>query len=787
MAAAQLTYDASGRLVSITDVLGLVSSFTYDAGSFITALTTPYGTTQFVAAQSGTYRSLEITDPLGAKEVVVYRHDTPGVPFSESVVPSGLTVSVYNAYINERNTAYWNKHAQALSPGDYTKARIKHWTHSPDGSKTWYTLESLKQPQERRVWFSYPGQESNAWHSNVMAGTLDYPSAIARVLDDGSTQLYRYDYNALGKPLRAVDPVGRETRYTYAANGIDLTRVAQVTPSGEQTLAEITWNAQHRPLTVRDAAGQVTTYTYNAAGQLLTRTNPLGEVTRYEYDPLGQLTREVNPAGTTAWAYTYDAAGRVASRTDSEGHTVTFAHDALDRLTQVTYPDGTSETSTYDKLDLASRTDRLGRATSYTYDAVRNLTAVTDPAGRTTRYGYYADGILKTLTDPNGNVTTFERDIQGRPTARVYADGSRETYTYEPSTARLKSRTDPLGQRTDYTYARDDRVSAVDYAGALEPTAPLRFTYDPAYPRLGQRIDGDGTTAYTYHPAGSPGALRLAQEDGPLANDTLAYTYDALGRVQTRTVDAVADSYAYDVLGRRVSHATPLAEFAYAYLGATDQRTRRSVVGNAVAACPGSVRNEHAAEHNTCTGIGHAYGIQRRSAATLVSTWQYADNLHDRRLTGIAHLGGAAGAAPSTQPRSYAYLTDPENRLLGQTESVAGTDTRTWQYHYDPADRLTQALASPGGTYAYTLDAADNLLGQQTPTGTASSAYNALNQTVQRSGQPFVHDAAGNLTDDGTRTYAWDAEQRLVRIGYTGTGRSSEFRYDAFGRCATAP
>jgi YD repeat-containing protein len=40
----------------------------------------------------------------------------------------------------------------------------------------------------------------------------------------------------------------------------------------------------------------------------------------------------------------------------------------------------------------------------------------------------------------------------------------------------------------------------------------------------------------------------------------------------------------------------------------------------------------------------------------------------------------------------------------------------------------------------------------------------------------------GTRTDDGTRTYAWDAEQRLVRIGYTGTGRSTEFRYDAFGR-----
>lgn len=61
-------------------------------------------------------------------------------------------------------------------------------------------------------------------------------------------------------------------------------------------------------------------------------------------------------------------------------------------------------------------------------------------------------------------------------------------------------------------------------------------------------------------------------------------------------------------------------------------------------------------------GIGHAYGIQRRSVATLVSTWQYADNLHDCRLTGIAHLDGAAGADSSTLPRSYAYVTKPAKR-----------------------------------------------------------------------------------------------------------------------------
>lgn len=131
---------------------------------------------------------------------------------------------------------------------------------------------------------------------------------------------------------------------------------------------------------------------------------------------------------------------------------------------------------------------------------------------------------------------------------------------------------------------------------------------------------------------------------------------------------------------------------------------------------------------------------------------------------------------------TWDFASATRNRLLNQTESVAGTTTRSWTYGYDPADRLTQALASPGGAYAYTLDAADNLLGIQTPTGTASSTYNALNQLVQRRGQPFTHDAADNLTDDGTRTYAWDAEQRLARFDYTGTSRFTAFRHDGLGR-----
>jgi YD repeat-containing protein len=51
---ATFVYDASARLIKITDVVGIVSQFTYQgAGDFISALTTPYGTSTFAYGENG--------------------------------------------------------------------------------------------------------------------------------------------------------------------------------------------------------------------------------------------------------------------------------------------------------------------------------------------------------------------------------------------------------------------------------------------------------------------------------------------------------------------------------------------------------------------------------------------------------------------------------------------------------------------------------------------------------------------------------------------------------------
>jgi YD repeat-containing protein len=61
--------------------------------------------------------------------------------------------------------------------------------------------------------------------------------------------------------------------------------------------------------------------------------------------------------------------------------------------------------------------------------------------------------------------------------------------------------------------------------------------------------------------------------------------------------------------------------------------------------------------------------------------------------------------------------------------------------------------------------------------------YNAVNQLTSFNNESFIYDANGNLKDDGVRTYQWDAENRLLSIGYKNdASKTTTFRYDGMGR-----
>ena len=90
--------------------------------------------------------------------------------------------------------------------------------------------------------------------------------------------------------------------------------------------------------------------------------------------------------------------------------------------------------------------------------------------------------------------------------------------------------------------------------------------------------------------------------------------------------------------------------------------------------------------------------------------------------------------------------------------------------------------------------AADNKTGQlinqqlsvaayaYTPPGTSTTTYtpNTMNQYATVAAVTQSYDNNGNLTGDGTWTYTFDAENRLLTANKTGV--SASYLYDPFGR-----
>ena len=800
---ATFAYDVDGRLQSITDLLGLQSAFTYGTSDTIATVTTPYGVTRITTGEDGIKRWAEITDPMGGRERVQYGAAVVAED-PLNTLPQGMAVS---NELSHHNTLYWDKVAMAKAPGDPASAIDYSWMRKANVSVA--AMQAIKRPLENRVWYNYQGG------SATEEGTVRKVSAQGRVLDDGTTQLTRSEYNTRGQIIKRIDPVGRETIYEYDATGLDLVRVKQKNGAGYDLLETRTYNSQHLPLTITDAAGQTTTYTYNAAGQVLTVTNAKNKTTTYAYNGNGQLTSVTGPVPGATTTYTYDGFGRVRTVTDSDNYTLTYDYDSANRPTRVTFPDGTYEQTTYDRLDAAERRDRLGRITRLTYDGARRVAATTDPAGRTITQVWCACGSLDALIDANGNRTRWERDVQGRVEREVRADGTTDTlYTYDLA-GRLRMVTDPRDQVTTYSYRLDDALASTVYTNAPIATPSVTFTYDAAYPRMATMVDGTGTTTYAYQPVGQLGGGQTASVDGPLTNDTITYSYDELGRVTSRALNGTANTvtWSFDALGRTTNEANVLGTFTYTYDGQTNriasvaypnkQTSTYSYLPNA---------QDHRLQtihHRLATGATLSKFDYTYDMVGNIQTWrQQADAaavLWRYRYDGADQLASAVKESTDATPqvlKRFGYVYDPAgNRTVEQIDDTISLVTT------DKLNRLVTQV--PGGALVFAgtvnepatvtiqgkpalVDATNQFRGTATVTSGTNTvtivatdpAGNTTSKqwTVDIAGQSktFTYDANGNLTADGSRTFEWDARNQLVAV--TVAAHRTEFTYDGLQR-----
>jgi len=778
----RLTYglDAFDRTTSITDHSGRKLMFTYAFDGKLTS----------------------VTDPLGRVWGYGYHvAGNPGVGMLAAVqgpAPLNYTESYqYNSFGNMAGVTNARGYTTSYTY-DTAMDRVTRMTH-PDGKFVDFTYNnflgtSSMTDEDGKVWqYEYVGP-------GLVSNVIDPLNGVHHYLYNSANELVEYR-GPLYDPLTAPD-----RRMLYSRSNHNMTQMTDETgavttfsydPANHELLsrtdangntATISKDTSRRVTNQQDALGKNTGYTYDTAtGLVKTVTDRRLHTTTFNYDAHGNQSTVVDRAGQT-WTATYDAAGRQLSRKNPLNQTASYTWDVANRVTRQTDAAGKFWDYTYDQSGnlLTQKTPLASTTTIYTYDSRDHRLTAKDPLNNTTTYTYNGRSLVTSVKDPLNRTTTFDYDAVGRRIKSIQpapiAGGSTViTQSVFNLAGELISVADAKGQTTQFSYDAvlrrrtgtfpdsSTEISEYDGVGNLisytnRSGNVAAKTYNANNWLTVQNCPTCGA-AFTYDDEGNPTLVTDANAG------TYSYTYDNLNRVLTSvqpggtTGGAKTVGYTYDIAGRPLTLTYP---------DGTVVTYTHDAVGRMTALSP-----------NASGGSG-SYGFTydnagRRTVMTFPSghTGNYSyDN--SSRLTGLAWL--TPFVPPSTGPYSIQdqnYIFNANSDITSTTANNGLSGGRT--FGYDQHSRLISRTSSGSlntgyGSATWNLDAVGNRT--STTAAGSSSTYtlkpNQLNQYDIAGASTLSYDTRGNLTGDGTRTLAYDADNRLSQatsgstvVGYT--------------------
>ncbi|MEV8021333.1 toxin glutamine deamidase domain-containing protein [Streptomyces sp. NPDC086554] len=500
--------------------------------------------------------------------------------------------------------------------------------------------------------------------------------------------------------------------------------------------------------------------------------------------------RGSHPASKTT-TYEYDN-GNQTKVTDAAGRVSSYKYDKFNRVTESTFPGGAVALTEYDAVgNIKSVTDPSGGKTTYAYDAADRLASTTsprgnvagaDPAKHTTTYGYDKNGNLTKTVGPTGALTTTEYDSLNRPTL-VTDPLKRTTTTKYDSNGNVSEMTDPLQKVTSFTYTPADLVKTVK-----NPLGKIT-TYG---------YDADGNRASVTSPLGHK----------------LTWTYDEDGRVETE-VDARGNEagsdpakyttkHAYDVAGNLKQTTDPLGN---------TQKFEYNALGQQIAAT--NQNNETTkTEYNS---LGRIKSVTAPDDGATSYTYDTAGNIKtrvdDNQHTTTYDYDAAQRLKSVTDPLnrsvSYGYDADGNRETATNARGTVSTTTHdalgrpTKTTYSDDTPDVTTVFDSVGnrkevtdgtGTRTFTYDAANRLKTASVPGQAKGFAYSyddagqLTNRTLPHGrATTFTYDDEGNrqtaVTAGATSTYKYDPAGRLTSTQLPGSNGYTETRsFDAAGR-----
>jgi RHS repeat-associated protein len=515
-------------------------------------------------------------------------------------------------------------------------------------------------------------------------------------------------------------------------------------------------------------------YNFSSSGVLESEVDRNGYVTTLNYSGT-QLTSVSDPVGRQL-TFTYSGSN-ISQLTDPLGRTMTFQYDSSGNLVKTTDAAGRSWSFTYDPNHLLlTMTDPNGGTTTNTYDSSDRVVDQVDPMGQSTTWSYSGDpttpiGGTTTITDPQGSVTVenyANLELNSETTAAGTAAAATTTYTYDPATLGVATKTDPDGHVTTDTYDADG--NELTTSDALGNTTT--FTYNGFNEVTSKETPLGETTSYSYDGNGN-----LLTISDPL-NDVYLMTYgdsshpgdltsvtDPDGRITALTYDAQGDEASVTVSPSTTVHDT--TEYVY------DEDGERTCIDSADA---------------VDAGIGCPPAGSARVPGTTSRTYDA-----DGELTAITSATGGTTTDSYDADGNLTKEVDPDgnvtsttydllDRPVAVTTGASGSSPSTTTSEYDLAPGSSSCPVIAGATYCDgTVDASG---------GVTTSHYNAANEVIERTlpgGQSVqsTYDEAGNnisQVDASGRTtsYTFDADNRVTAIDYSdGTTPNVTYSYDA--------
>jgi RHS repeat-associated protein len=613
-------------------------------------------------------------------------------------------------------------------------------------------------------------------------------------------------------------PVQRSTRSRWDTDSVDAETVVSISETSLDGFQ--TWQTTHGLTThtllepnYDSAGGRRETTTY-ADETSVVRTFSEGRLT-------AEISRDVNGQTLARTDYEYDSHGRLFEKTVQGFGTTTYLWNAHDQLESVSTPDPDPvqtgvgyepQTTTY-FYNSAGRVERVdhpdGTSTHTTYWPDGQIRRTWGSRQYPVEYSYTPEGRLDTLTtwqdfnDPaSANVTQWHYDAHRGwlLSKEIAASGEPVQWEYTPA-GRLKRQINGRGLAATYQYTDGGDLELIDYSDA---TPNVTRTFD-RIGRIETTIDASGQRSHHYQADRPTGET---YESGPLAGYAASRSLDALnrlGQVDVRFEDVPLQQSHYThspISGRLEAVVANGLSHAYSYAPLTGLPGTRTVSNQAATVLT--------VEHDW-----DALGRLRRIATSTPTDdrsfdYRYNDANQRTRMTladdtywdyGYDSLGQLTGAVKKTAAdlpipgHTYGFtMDDIGNRIQtvtnGRTATYTPNDLNQYEEREVPGAFDVSGQANAGavltvndapttrlGAWFHGVVTGDNsvaaiwdevtirgVLAGAGQAGTGAVAETLGTYFVPQTPQVFVHDADGNLTQDGRWSYSWDAENRLIAI-----------------------